>query len=100
TESFGLAALEAMANKVAVISSNSGGIPEVNKHGVSGLLSDVGNIDEMAKNAIYLLSDDNILEEFKANAKGISQNFEIQNILPLYEEVYEKAYNSRYKNSY
>lgn len=100
TESFGLAALEAMANKVAVVSSNTGGIPEVNKHGVSGFLSDVGDIDEMAKNAIYLLSNESRLEEFKTNAKRISENFELRNILPLYEEVYEKAYNSRYKNSY
>lgn len=100
TESFGLAALEAMANKVAVISSNSGGIPEVNKHGVSGFLSDVGDVDEMAKNATYLLSNEQKLEEFKTNAKRISENFGILNILPLYEEVYEKAYNSRYKNSY
>ena len=100
TESFGLAALEAMVNEVAVISSNTGGIPEVNKHGVSGFLSNVGDIDDMAKNAIYLLSNDTILKEFKANAKQISKSFELQNILPLYEEVYNKAYNSRYKNSY
>jgi len=100
TESFGLAALEAMANKVAVISSNTGGIPEVNKHGVSGFLSNVGDVDDMAKNAIYLLSDDKRLEEFKVNAQGISREFEIKNILPLYEDVYAKAYNSRFKNSY
>ena len=100
TESFGLAALEAMANKVAVISSNTGGIPEVNKHGISGFLSDVGDVDEMAKNALYLLEDDQRLEKFKTNAKKISKEFELQNILPLYEEVYEKAYRSRFKNSY
>lgn len=100
TESFGLAALEAMANKVAVISSNTGGIPEVNKQGLSGFLSNVGDIEEMAKNAIYLLSDDERLETFKNNAQRISREFEIQNIVPLYEEVYAKAYNSRFKNSY
>ncbi len=100
TESFGLAALEAMANKVAVISSNTGGIPEVNQQGVSGFLSDVGNVDEMAKNAVYLLSDDKRLEGYKENAQKISKEFEIKNILPLYEDVYEKAYNSRFKNSY
>lgn len=100
TESFGLAALEAMANKVAIISSNAGGIPEVNKHGISGFLSDVGNVDEMAKNAIHLLGNDQRLEKFKTNAKNVSKEFEIQNILPLYEDVYEKAYKSRYKNSY
>lgn len=100
TESFGLAALEAMMNKVAVISSNTGGIPEVNKHGVSGFLSDVGDVDEMAKNAIYLLSDDERLETFKTNAQEISKQFELRNILPLYEDLYEKAYHSRFKNSY
>ncbi|WP_350287907.1 N-acetyl-alpha-D-glucosaminyl L-malate synthase BshA [uncultured Croceitalea sp.] len=100
SESFGLAALEAMINKVAVISSNAGGVPEVNKHGVSGFLSDVGDIEDMAKNALYLLSDDTILEEFKNNAQQIATNFDILNILPLYEEVYERAYKSRFKNSY
>ena len=100
TESFGLAALEAMINKVAVISSNTGGIPEVNKQGVTGFLSDVGDINDMAKNAINLLGDDNLLEEFKENAQRIASSFDILNILPLYEEVYEKAYKSRFKNSY
>ncbi len=100
TESFGLAALEAMANKVAVISSNTGGIPEVNKHGESGFLSAVGDVEEMAKNAVYLLKDEQLLEKFKENAQKIAKQFELQNILPLYEEVYEKAYNSRFKNSY
>ena len=100
SESFGLAALEAMINKVAVISSNTGGIPEVNKHGVTGFLSHVGDIDDMVKNALYVLSDDTILEEFKDNAQKTAQNFDIVNILPLYEEVYEQAYKSRFKNSY
>lgn len=100
TESFGLAALEAMANKVAVISSNAGGIPEVNKHGVSGFLSDVGDVKDMADNAIHLLSDDKRLEEFKMNAKNLANQFELQHILPLYEKVYEKAYKSRFKNTY
>ena len=100
SESFGLAALEAMINKVAVISSNTGGIPEVNKHGVTGFLSNVGDIDDMVKNALYVLSDDDILEDFKDKAKTTAQNFDIVNILPLYEEVYEQAYKSRFKNSY
>lgn len=100
TESFGLAALEAMINKVAVISSNTGGIPEVNKQGVTGFLSDVGNVNDMAKNAVYLLKDDKVLEEFKHNAQQLALQFDILNILPLYEEVYEKAYKSRFKNSY
>ncbi len=100
SESFGLAALEAMINKVAVISSNTGGIPEVNQNGVTGFLSDVGDVADMAKNAIYLLKDDNILETFKKNARKAAENFDILNILPLYEEVYEQAYKSRFKNSY
>ncbi|MEN1785441.1 MAG: N-acetyl-alpha-D-glucosaminyl L-malate synthase BshA [Bacteroidota bacterium] len=100
TESFGLAALEAMANKVAVISSNTGGIPEVNKHGVSGFLSDVGDVSDMAKNAIHILSDETRLERFKQNAREVADQFELRHILPLYEDLYEKAYNSRYKNSY
>ena len=99
-ESFGLAALEAMINKVAVISSNSGGIPEVNRQGVSGFLSNVGDIDDMVKNALYLLEDDEILNTFKENAYKVALEFDITNILPLYEAVYEKAYKANYKNSY
>ena len=99
-ESFGLAALEAMINKVAVISSNSGGIPEVNRQGVSGFLSNVGDIDDMVKNALYLLEDEEILNTFKENAYKVALEFDITNILPLYEAVYEKAYKANYKNSY
>ncbi|WP_411032168.1 N-acetyl-alpha-D-glucosaminyl L-malate synthase BshA [Spongiimicrobium sp. 3-5] len=100
SESFGLAALEAMINKVAVISSNTGGIPEVNRHGITGFLSDIGNIDEMAKNALKILRNDSVLEEFKENAAEVALEFDILNVLPLYEAVYEKAYRARYKNSY
>ncbi|MAU26078.1 MAG: N-acetyl-alpha-D-glucosaminyl L-malate synthase BshA [Muricauda sp.] len=100
SESFGLAALEAMANKTPVISSNAGGIPEVNKHGVTGFLSDVGQIDDMAKNALYILGDDKTLEKFKKSAFEVAEKFDISNILPLYEDLYERAYKSRYKNSY
>ena len=96
TESFGLAALEAMACGVPVISSNSGGLPEVNFEGVSGYLSDVGNTDEMAQNAIKILSDDTILDEFKKNALVVAKQFDIKNIVPLYEDLYQKALN---KNS-
>ena len=91
TESFGLAALEAMAISVPVISSNSGGLPEVNFHGVSGYLSDVGNINEMAENAIKILTNKATLNEFKANALTTAKQFDIQNILPLYEELYLRA---------
>ncbi len=96
SESFGLAALEAMINKVPVISSNAGGIPEVNEHGVTGFLSDVGNVAEMAENAIKILHDDTVLEKFKENAVKSAEKFDILEVLPLYEAVYEKAYNSRF----
>ena len=100
TESFGLAALEAMINRTAVISSNTGGIPEVNQHGITGFLSDVGDVDDMAKNALSILSNDEVLEEFKENAVKSAKKFDIMNILPLYEAVYEKAYEGRLKKSY
>ena len=91
TESFGLAALEAMAWSVPVISSNSGGLPEVNFDGISGYLSDVGNTDEMAQNALKILKDDGTLQKFKDNALKVAKQFDIKNILPLYEALYEKA---------
>ena len=87
TESFGLAALEAMAVGVPVISSNTGGIPEVNIHGFSGYLSNVGDVEDMAKNMIHLLHPDN-LPTFKINAKERSKEFSLEKILPLYEEIY------------
>jgi N-acetyl-alpha-D-glucosaminyl L-malate synthase BshA len=96
TESFGLAALEAMACGVPVISSNSGGLPEVNSDGVSGYLSDVGDLNEMAKNALKILKDDKVLEEFKKNALHVAEQFDIKNILPIYEALYLKAIN-KYK---
>lgn len=91
TESFGLAALEAMAGGVPVISSNSGGLPEVNKDGYSGYMANVGDVEEMSKKAISILQDDEILKEFKSNALKRAQEFDIQNILPLYEQLYRKA---------
>lgn len=100
SESFGLAALEAMINRVAIISSNTGGIPEVNLHGVTGFLSDVGDVEDMAKNAIKILEDEKRLEEFKQNAYNAALKFDILRVLPLYEAIYEKAYKSRYKNSF
>jgi L-malate glycosyltransferase len=93
TESFGLAALEAMAWSVPVISSNSGGLPEVNFDGISGYLSDVGNTDEMAENALKILSDTTTLNKFKENALSVAQQFDIKNILPIYEDLYHKAIN-------
>lgn len=91
TESFGLAALEAMAWGVPVISSNSGGLPEVNYHGVSGYLSDVGKCEEMAQNAINILCNDDVLNNFKINALEVAKQFDIKNIVPLYEKLYDEA---------
>lgn len=91
TESFGLAALEAMAWGVPVISSNSGGLQEVNFDGISGYLSNVGNIDAMAKNAIKILSNNQTLKTFKENALSVAKQFDIKNILPMYETLYKKA---------
>ncbi|AXP82338.1 D-inositol 3-phosphate glycosyltransferase [Mariniflexile rhizosphaerae] len=89
TESFGLAALEAMASSVPVISSNTGGIPEVNVHGVSGFLSDVGDIADMTKNAIYILSDKERLATFKKNARKIAEKYDLHTIVPQYEAIYQ-----------
>jgi N-acetyl-alpha-D-glucosaminyl L-malate synthase BshA len=91
TESFGLAALEAMVWGIPVISTNSGGLPEVNFNGISGYLSDVGNVEEMGANAIRILKDDSILQQFRANALSVAKQFDIKKILPLYEALYEEA---------
>ncbi|MBL4745389.1 MAG: N-acetyl-alpha-D-glucosaminyl L-malate synthase BshA [Flavobacteriaceae bacterium] len=91
TESFGLAALEAMAARTPVISTNSGGLPEVNFDGVTGYLSDIGNVKEMAKNAIHILEDDERLAAFKLRAFENSQRFSLQNVLPSYIEVYREV---------
>ncbi|MEM9648566.1 MAG: N-acetyl-alpha-D-glucosaminyl L-malate synthase BshA [Bacteroidota bacterium] len=100
SESFGLAALEAMINRVAVVSSNIGGIPELNKEGISGYLANVGDVDGMASKSLQILKEDETLSRFKENAFKVASKFDILNILPLYEEVYEKAYKYRFKNTY
>ena len=94
TESFGLAALEAMAAKTAVISTNTGGLPEVNINGVTGYLSNLGDVNSMAKNAVSILKDDAILEQFKENAKEHTKRFSLENILPVYEEIYKSCYKT------
>jgi len=91
SESFGLAALEAMACEVPVISSNTGGIPEININNQTGFLSNVGDTDEMAANAILLLENEEKLLAFKQNALKQAKTFHIENILPIYEECYRKT---------
>lgn len=91
SESFGLAALEAMACEVPVISSNTGGIPEVNIHGKTGFMSAVGDIKDMSENAIQLLSNMSLYKEFKNNAYAQAQRFDINIILPEYESFYSKV---------
>lgn len=90
-ESFGLVALEAMANEVPVISSNAGGLSEVNKHGVTGFLSEIGDVTSMAENALKLLLDDDKLKQFKKQAKEQAQLFDIDVVVNQYEEIYQKA---------
>lgn len=88
-ESFGLAALEAMACEVPVISSNTGGLPELNIQGVTGFLSNIGDVEDMTKNSLFIL-DKNNLPTFKLNALKRAQEFDIPKILPLYENFYTK----------
>lgn len=91
TESFGLSALEAMALKIPVISSNTGGIPELNIHGKTGYMSKVGDYEDMAKNTIALLSDENKFQQFRENAFEQAKKFDIEVILPMYEKLYEEV---------
>ncbi|ELV7524681.1 N-acetyl-alpha-D-glucosaminyl L-malate synthase BshA [Flavobacterium psychrophilum] len=91
TESFGLAALEAMACSVPVISSNSGGLPEVNIDGVSGYLSNIGAVNEMAENALKIISDEDNLNLFKKKALEVAKQFSVEKIVPLYENLYLEA---------
>ncbi|MFM7019604.1 MAG: N-acetyl-alpha-D-glucosaminyl L-malate synthase BshA [Aquirufa sp.] len=89
-ESFGLAALEAMACEVPVISSNAGGIPEVNIHGETGFVSEIGDIDDMVANTIKVLQDEALHTQMKANALARAKEFSLEKILPMYERYYEK----------
>ena len=87
-ESFGLVALEAMASGVAVVSSNVGGLPEVNKDGVTGFLNEVGDIEGMIASVLTILNDKDTLDRFKTNALEHSQKFDLNKIVPVYENLY------------
>jgi N-acetyl-alpha-D-glucosaminyl L-malate synthase BshA len=88
-ESFGLAALEAMACEVPILSSNAGGIPELNINGVTGFVSDVGDVQDMKEKALFILDEKN-LPTFKANALARAKEFDISEILPMYVAYYNK----------
>jgi len=96
-ESFGLAALEAMAAYTPVISSNAGGIPEVNIQGETGFIAEIGNVEAMSNYTIKLLGDEKLLAQMKINAKQQAIKFDLKNILPIYEKMYEETLY-RFKN--
>lgn len=97
SESFGLAALEAMACKVPAITSNAGGLPELNINGFCGYMSNVGDVDDMAAKAISILSDDAVLKQFKENALIRAKDFDLKKILPLYVDYYNKVIQEQLK---
>lgn len=99
SESFGLAALEAMACKVPVITSNTGGLPELNVQGVTGFMSNVGDVDSMAKHAIYILRNEEVLNKFKENALLRAQEFDLTHIMPMYVSYYTQVLNNMH-NAY
>ncbi|MGB5943233.1 MAG: N-acetyl-alpha-D-glucosaminyl L-malate synthase BshA [Leeuwenhoekiella sp.] len=98
-ESFGLAALEAMSHGVPVVSSNAGGLAEVNSNGLSGFLRPVGDIDGMAEDAVKILSKVEILDQFKRQARKEARRFDIETVVPMYEKVYKKAVQKNSKNN-
>ena len=95
SESFGLSALEAMAAGVPVVSSNTGGLPEVNEEGVSGYLCPTGDVKAMAEKAIYILEDKTRLAQFKQNARKVAERFDEDRIVPMYEALYYSAIDNK-----
>ena len=95
SESFGLSALEAMAAGVPVVSSNTGGLPEVNEEGVSGYLCPIGDVKAMAEKAIYILEDSTRLAQFKQNARKVAERFDENRIVPMYEALYYSAIDNK-----
>jgi L-malate glycosyltransferase len=89
-ESFGLAALEAMAAGIPVVSSNAGGLSEINIPGVTGYMADVGDVATMSKKALEILRDDTTLKQFKERAALHAKTFDIHNIVPIYEKLYQR----------
>ena len=96
SESFGLAALEAMAAGMPVISTNTGGLPEVNRHGVTGMMSEMGDISDMVKNTVFILEKESRYKKFRDHAIKRAADFSIGKILPLYEQVYMKSMNNNH----
>lgn len=97
TESFGLAALEAMACKVPAITSNAGGLPELNVDGYCGYMSNVGDVEHMAANAVRILESDEVLNTFKENAFKRAQDFDLKKILPIYIDYYNSVIEKKPK---
>ena len=97
SESFGLAALEAMACKVPAITSNAGGLPELNVNGYCGYMSNVGDVEDMAANAIKILEHDDVLNQFKENAFHRAQEFDLKKILPIYIAYYNEVLEKQLK---